>query len=175
MNFFIGGAVLFVFTQLISFRFSIQWILTTDPWLTGNLLDAVYKLRRIITDSTRTNPLYTETEKSSTVSVNEFDRTKNIHRRYYMAAWGHEISLLVLKIFHEWAQRTNNIAETCFRSLHCSDKSKIHCHHGNADFSRVNVSSIRGKAYLIRYFIGVYKVNVILSCSINLFFASVVH
>ena len=115
MNSFVGGAVLFVFTQLISFRFSTQWILTTDPWLRGNLLDAVYKFRRIITDSIGTNPLlYTEIEKNSTVSVNALDRTKNIHRGYYMAARRHEISLLVLKIFHEWAQRTSNIAETWF-------------------------------------------------------------
>ena len=68
----------------------------------GNLLDAVYKLRRIITNATRTNPLYTETEKSSTVSVNALDRTEYICRGcYYMAARRHEISLLVLKIFHE--------------------------------------------------------------------------
>ena len=65
-------------------------------------MDAVYKFRRIITDSTGTNPLYTETEKSSTVSVNALDRTENIYGGcYYMAARKHEISLLVLKIFHE--------------------------------------------------------------------------
>ena len=175
MNFFIGGAVLFVFTQLISFRFNIQWILTTDPWLRGNLLDAVYKFRRIFSDPTGTNPLYTEPEKSSTLSFNALDRRENKNAGKNMAAQRHEISLLVLKIFHEWAQRTNNIAEICFCSLHCSDKSKIYCHHGNANFSRVKVSSIRLKAHLIRYFIGVYKINVFLSCSINLFFASVVH
>ena len=150
-------------------------LLTTDPWLRGNLLDAVYKFRRIITDITGTNPLYTETEKSRTVSVNALDRTKNIHRGYYTAARRHEIPFQVLKKFHEWAQRRNNIAETWFCSLHCADKGKIYCHHGNANFSRVKVSSIRGKAHLIRYFINVYKVNVFLSCSINLFFASVVH
>ena len=175
MNSFVGGAVLFVFMQLISFRFSIQWILTTDPWLRGNLLDAVYKFRLIITDATGTNPLYSDTEKSSTVSVNALDRTKNIHGVYYMSARRHEISFLVLKIFHEWAQRTNNINETCFCSLHCSDKNKIYCHHDNANFSCVKVSSIRVKAHLIRYFIGVYKINAFLSCTINLFFASVVH
>jgi len=162
-EFSVGGVVLFVFTQLISFRFSIQWIVTTDPWLRGNLLDAVSKFRRIIIDSTGTNPSYTETEKSSTVSFNALDRTENIYRGYYMVARGHEISLLMLKLFHEWEQRTNNIAETCLCSLHCSDKGKIYCHPGNANFSRVKVSSIRGKAHLIRYF------------SINLFFASVVH
>ena len=31
MNFFGGGAVLLVLTPLVSFRFSIQGILTTDP------------------------------------------------------------------------------------------------------------------------------------------------
>ena len=32
-----------------------------------------------------------------------------IHRGYYMAARRYEISLRVLKIFHEWAQRTSEI------------------------------------------------------------------
>ena len=169
MNFFIGGAVLFVFTQLISFRFSIQWILTTDPWLRCNLLDAVYKFRRIFSDPTGTNPLYTETEKSSSVSFNALDRTENINTGKNLAARRHEISLLVLQIFHEWAQRTNNIAETCFCGLHCSDKGKIYCHHGNANFSRMKISSIRRKAHLIMYFIGVYKIKVFLSCVINLY------
>ena len=68
----------------------------------GNPLRAVYKLRRIITDATGTNPLYTETERSRTVLVNALDRTENIYGGcYYMAARKHEISLLVLKIFHE--------------------------------------------------------------------------
>ena len=88
-----------------------------------------------------------------------------------MAARRHEISVLVLKIFHELAQRTYNFAETCFCSLHCSEKGKTYCHHGNANFSPVEISSIWGKAHLIKYFIGVHKIN----CSINLFFASVVH
>ena len=44
---------------------------------------------------------YTETEEGSTVSVYVLDRTEYIYRGYYMAARRHEISLLVLKIFHE--------------------------------------------------------------------------
>ena len=66
-------------------------------------------------------------------------------------------------------------AETCFCSLHCSDKGKITCHHGNVNFSRVRISNIWGKAQLIRYFIGVYKINAFFSCSINLSLQSVVH
>ena len=77
-----------------------------------------------------------------------------------MAARRHEISVLVLKIFHELAQRTYNFAETCFCSLHCSEKGKTYCHHGNANFSPVEISSIWGKAHLIKYFIGVHKINV---------------
>ena len=66
--------------------------MTTDPSLRGNLLDTVYNFLRIITDANGTNPLYTETEKSSSVSVNALDRTENIYRGYYMTARRHEIS-----------------------------------------------------------------------------------
>ena len=118
--------------------FSEWWQLTHDYGVIS-WMQSINFGELLLMQLTGTNPLYTETEKSSIVSVNALDRTENIHRGYYMAARGHEISLLVLKIFHEWAQRTNNIAETCFCSLHCLDKGKIYCHHGNANFSRVKV------------------------------------
>jgi len=46
------------------------------------------------------------------------------------------------------------------------------CNQGNADFSRVK-SSFHAKARQVRYLIGVYVVNILLSYSINPFFASV--
>ena len=61
-----GGAVLFVWTQLGSFRFSIQGILTTDSSPTANPLDASYKFGELLPKQLGQIP-YTETEKGSKV------------------------------------------------------------------------------------------------------------
>ena len=61
----------FVLTQLVSFRFSIQGILTTDPWPRADPLGAVYKFRRIITDATGTNPVYWNWKEQYNMTVND--------------------------------------------------------------------------------------------------------
>jgi len=62
--FFSRGTVLLVLTQLVSFRFRIHGILTTNPWSRANPLDTVYKFDKLLPMQLGQIP-YNETEKSS--------------------------------------------------------------------------------------------------------------
>ena len=66
MNFLGGDAVLLVLTQLVSFRFSIQGILTSDSSPRANPLDASHKFGELLPIQLGQIP-YTETEKGSKI------------------------------------------------------------------------------------------------------------
>ena len=66
MNFLGGGAVLLILTQLVSFRFSIQGILTTDSSPRANPLDASHEFGELLAMQLGQIP-YTETEKGSKI------------------------------------------------------------------------------------------------------------